>query len=102
MIFREAYVIHVLKDQVTNVNETMKTPQYLSIRKDKLKWSSEAIPIGFELDLKTISIHVLGGDEIDHVSKKYPHNAEDWVEGITANASNAFHVSDINIDFALV
>ncbi len=56
----------------------------------------------FELDFKTILTHVLGVDEIDHVSKKYPRDAEDWVDGATTCASNDFHVLDINIDFALV
>jgi hypothetical protein len=56
----------------------------------------------FKLDLKTTSTHVLSEDEINHVSKKYPHDVEGWVEGATTCASNDFHVLDINIDFTLV
>jgi hypothetical protein len=56
----------------------------------------------FKLDLKTTSIHFSSTDEIDHVSKKYRHDAEGWVEGAITCASNDFHVLDINIDFALV
>jgi hypothetical protein len=44
----------------------------------------------------------LSVDEIDHVSKKYPHDVEDWVKGATICASNDFHVLNININFALV
>jgi hypothetical protein len=53
------------------------------------------------LDPKTTATHVSSEDEIDHVSKKYPHDAKGWVEGATTCASNDFHVSDININFAL-
>jgi hypothetical protein len=56
----------------------------------------------FELDLKTIWTHVLGVDEIDHVSNKYLQDAKDWVEGATVHALDDFHVLDININFALV
>jgi hypothetical protein len=54
------------------------------------------------LDPKTTSTHVSSEDEIDHVSKKYPHDAKGWVEGVATCASNDSHVSDININFALV
>jgi hypothetical protein len=54
------------------------------------------------LDPKIISIHVSGIDEIDHVSKKYPQDAKDWVEGTTVCALDDFYVLDINIDFSLV
>jgi hypothetical protein len=56
----------------------------------------------FELDLKTTSTHVLGTNEIDHDSKKYPQDAKDWVEGTIACALNDFYVLEINIDFALI
>jgi hypothetical protein len=71
-----------------NVNETMKAPQDLNMKKDKLKQSSGAVPISFEFDPKTILTHVLDTNEIDHVSKKYPHDVKDWVEGGTACALN--------------
>jgi hypothetical protein len=67
----------VLKDQVANVNETMKPPWDLNTSKDKFKQYGEAIPIGFELDPKITSIHVSSVDEIDHVLKKYPHDVKD-------------------------
>jgi hypothetical protein len=54
------------------------------------------------LDLRTTLVHLLRADEIDHVSKKYPQDVADWVEGTTANASNDFHVSNIIIDFTVV
>lgn len=95
-------VVHVLEDQVTNVNETMKASQNFNTNKDKLKQYGKVVPIGIELDLKTTLIHVLNVDEIDHVSKKYPHDVEDWVKGATICASNDFHVLNININFALV
>lgn len=61
-----------------------------------------SVPIGFELDLKTILTHVLNEDEIDHDFKKHPQDVKDWVEGTTTRASNDFHVSDININFTLI
>jgi hypothetical protein len=85
-----------------NVNETMKVRQDFSTNKDKLKQSGGVVPTNFELDLKTTLIHVLGIDEIDHVSNKYPQDAKDWVGGTTIRALDDFHVSYINIDFALV
>jgi len=45
------------------------------------------VPTNFELDLKKILTHVLGVNEIDHVSNKYLQDAKDWVEGATAHAS---------------
>jgi hypothetical protein len=91
-------VVHVLEDRVTNVNETMKDPRDLNTSKDKLKQSSGVVPANFELDLKTTLIHVLGIDEIDHVSNEYLQDLEDWVEGVTTCALDDFHVSD----FALI
>jgi hypothetical protein len=61
-----------------------------------------SIPIGFKLDPNTILIHVLGEDEHDHVLKNYFQDGEGWVEVATTNASNDFHVWDVNINFALV
>jgi len=60
------------------------------------------VPTNFELDLKTILTHILGVNEIEHVSNKYLQDAEDWVEGAIAHALDDFHVSDININFVLV
>jgi hypothetical protein len=34
--------------------------------------------------------------------KNYPYDVEGQVEITITNASNDFHVSDVNIDFALV
>jgi hypothetical protein len=62
------------------VNETIKAPRYFNTNKDKLKQSSALIHTGFELDPNTISIHVLGGDEHDHVLKNYPQDVEGWVK----------------------
>jgi hypothetical protein len=59
------------------MNETMKAPRDLNTSEDKFKQYGEAIPIGFELDPKITSIHVSGANEIDHVSKKYPHDVKD-------------------------
>jgi hypothetical protein len=69
-------VVHVLEDQVTNVNETTKAPRDLSTSKDKLKQYGEAVPIRFELDPKITLIHVSSANEIDHVLKKYPHDVK--------------------------
>jgi hypothetical protein len=60
------------------------------------------IPTSFELDPRTTSTHVLGANEIDHVSKKYHEDAKDWVEDIVVHAWNDFHASKININFALI
>lgn len=84
------------------MNETMKALQDLNTSKDEFKQYGEAIPIGFELDPKITSIHVSRVDEIDHVSKKYPHGVKDQVEGTIVRALNDLHVSNININFALV
>ncbi len=54
----------------------MKIPQYFNTNKDKFKQSSEAVPIGFELDPITTSTHVSNRYEFDHVLKTYPHNAK--------------------------
>jgi hypothetical protein len=64
--------------------------------------SSGFIPTGFELDPKTTLIHVLGGNDLDHVSKNYPQDVEGQVEVTIAHASNDFHVLDVNINFGLV
>ncbi len=85
-IFQETVVVHVSNDRTTNVNETIKTPRDFNTNKDKLKQSGALIPTGFELDPNTISIHVLGGDEHDHVLKNYPQDVEGWVKLITTNA----------------
>jgi hypothetical protein len=69
-------VVHVLEDQVTNVNETTKAPRDLNTSKDKLKQYGEAVPIRFELDPKITLIHVSNANEIDHVLKKYPHDVK--------------------------
>jgi hypothetical protein len=69
-----------------NVNETMKAPQNLSMNNDKLKQSGGVVLISFELDLKTTLLHVSSVNEIDHVSKNYPHDAEYWAEGAIAHA----------------
>ncbi len=94
--------IHVSKDPVTNVNETIKAPQNLNTSKDKLKQTSASSPTCFEFDLNTTSSHVWSEDELDHVLKNYPQDVEGWVEVVIANASNDFHVLGVNIDFALV
>jgi len=47
-------------------------------------------------------MHVLGKDDLDHVSKNYLCYVEVWVEVTTTRASNDFHVSNVNIDFGLV
>jgi hypothetical protein len=52
LVLQEANAIHVLDDQITNVNETMKAPKDLNTNKEKLKQSGRAILIGFELDSK--------------------------------------------------
>ncbi len=65
------------------MNETIKAPRYFNTNKDKLKQSSALIHTGFELDPNTISIHVLGGDEHDHVLKNYPQDVEGWVKFTT-------------------
>jgi hypothetical protein len=96
--FQSSDVVHVLEDRITNVNETMKDPQDLNTSKYKLKQSGGVVLTNFELDLKTTLTHVLGIDEIDHVSNKYLQDVEDWVEGATTRALDDFHVSD----FALV
>ncbi len=79
-----------------------KAPQDFSTSKNRLKHFSGVIPIGFELDLKTTSTHVSSMDEIDHALKKYPLDAEHWVEGAIIRAFDDFHVSNKNINFALV
>jgi hypothetical protein len=82
-----------------NVNETIKVPQDLNTNKDKLKQFGVSIPINFEFDPNTISIHVLNGDELDHVLKNYSQDAKGQVDVETTNASNDFHVLNVNIDF---
>ncbi len=94
--------IHVSKDLVTNANETIKAPWDFSTSKDKLKQTSTSVPTCFEFDLNTTSTHVWSGNEFDHVLKNYPYDVEGQVEITITNASNDFHVSDVNIDFALV
>jgi hypothetical protein len=69
-----------------NVNETIKAPQDFNADKDKLKHASVSVFFGFEFDPNIISIHVLGGDEFDHVFKNYLQDAEGWVEVTIANA----------------
>jgi hypothetical protein len=54
------------------------------------------------LDPKTTSIHVSNEDDIDHVSKKFPHAAKGWVENASAHLLDVFHVLNVNTDFALV
>jgi hypothetical protein len=61
-----------LKDPITNVNETIKTPQDLNTNKEKFKEYDALVPISFELDPNTTLIHVLGKDELDHVSNNCP------------------------------
>jgi hypothetical protein len=46
--------------------------------------------------------HVSGGDEVDHVLKNYLQDAESSIEVATIRASDDFHVSNVNIDFALI
>jgi hypothetical protein len=43
-------VVHVSKDLVTNVNETIKAPQNLNTHKEKFKQPGASVPIDFELD----------------------------------------------------
>lgn len=85
-----------------NVNETIKTPQDLNTSQDKLKQSGVLVPTGFELDLNTTLTHVSSRDELDRVSKNYLQDVKGWVEVATIDASNDFHVLDVNIDFAIV
>jgi hypothetical protein len=80
----------------------MKVPQDFSTSKDKFKQFGGTIFTGFELDLKITLTHVLGENDIDHVSKKFPHNGKGWVENATTHLLDVFHISDVNIDFALV
>jgi hypothetical protein len=49
----------------------------------------------------TTSTHVLGKDELDHVSKNYLQDVEGQIDIVIAYALNDFHVSDVNINFAL-
>ncbi len=84
------------------MNETMKDLQDLNTSKDKLKKSGGVVPTNFEFDLKITLIHVSAIDKIDHVSNKYLHDVEDWVEDAIACALDDFHVSHININFALI
>jgi hypothetical protein len=58
------------------VNETIKAPQDLSTNYDKFKQFGESIFISFELDPNTILIHVLGKNDLDHVSNNYPQDVE--------------------------
>jgi hypothetical protein len=91
-VLQETATIHVSKDLITNVNETIKAPLDLNINKDKLKQSNVLVPTGFEFDLNTTSTHVSSGDEFDHVSKNYLQDAEGRVEVATVDAWNDFHV----------
>jgi hypothetical protein len=51
---------------------------------------------------KTTLIHVSSRNDIDHVSKKFFHDVEGWVESAIARLSNDFHVSNVNTNFVLV
>lgn len=80
----------------------MKTSQDLNTSKDKLKQFGGVVFIIFELDPETISTHVLNENNIDHVSKTFPHNVKGWVESTIVHLLNVFHVSDVNTNFALI
>jgi len=51
------------------------------------------------LDPNTISTHVWGVDDLDHVLKNFTQDAKALVEVVTVHSSNDFHVSNANINF---
>jgi hypothetical protein len=100
-ILQEIVVVHVSKDPIMNVNETIKAPQDLNTNKDKFKQFGVLVLTSFEFDPNITSTLILCANEFDHVLKNYPQVAKGRVEVAIANASNDFHVLNVNIDFAL-
>jgi hypothetical protein len=54
------------------------------------------------LDPNTTLTHILGKDDLNHISKNYLQDVEVQVKVATAHALDDFHVSNVNIDFGLV
>jgi hypothetical protein len=46
--------------------------------------------------------HVSSRNDIDHVSKKFPHDVEGWVESAIACLSDVFHVLNVKTNFVLI